>query len=88
MFFGRHHVERARRGLTKAARYYDQGREIVRRADGVVKRGMSLYANNTALQNLVPAEHRAKVQRGLDAYNQLRQRAADADRTVQSIRGK
>jgi len=88
MFFGRRHVERARRGLTKAARYYDQGREIVRRADGVVKRGVSLYANNTALQSTVPAEHRAKAQRGLDAYNQLRQRAADADRTVQSIRGK
>jgi len=88
MFFGRNHVERARRGLSKAARYYDQGREIVRRADGVVKRGISLYANNTALQKMVPAEHRAKVQRGMDAYNQLRQRAADADRTVQSIRGK
>ena len=60
----------------------------MRRADGVVKRGISLYANNTALQKMVPAEHRAKVQRGMDAYNQLRQRAADADRTVQSIRGK
>ncbi len=88
MFFGRRRVERARKGLSQAARYYDQGREIVRRADGVVKRGISLYANNTALQKMVPAEHRAKVQRGMDAYNQLRQRAADADRTVQSIRGK
>ena len=88
MFFGRHRLQRARRGLGKAERFYDQGREVVRRADGVVKRGMELYARTPALQKMVPAEHRAKVQRGLDAYNQLRQRASEADRTVQSIRGK
>ena len=76
-------IARVQHGLRKMSRYYDQGRHFLRRADGVVQRAIGLYANNS---NLVPAQYRGKVEKGISSYNALREKAGHADTVVQHLR--
>ena len=83
MLFARRAAHRVAHGLRHVGRYYDAGREVLRRADGVVKRAAGFFAQNPSL---VPQPYRKHITRGIQSYNDLREKAGHADALVQHMR--
>ena len=80
MLFARRALQSLDRGTRRLGHH---ARDVARRADRVAQRGMMVY---NATQHLLPDNVRDHAKKGLSTYNQIRQRAIEGDRAIQSLR--
>ena len=83
MLFARRALHALDRGTRRLGRWYHHARNVATRADRVAQRGMMVY---NATQHLLPDNVRDHAKKGLSTYNQIRQRAIEGDRAIQSLR--
>ena len=83
MLFAHRALHAVDRGVRRLGRWYNQARGAATHADRLVQRGAKFY---NATQHLLPDGIRDKAAKGLSTYNQVRQKAIEGDRAIQSLR--
>ena len=83
MLFAHRALHAVDRGVRRVGRWYNHARGVATHADRLVQRGLKLYG---ATQHMLPEGVRDKAAKGLSTYNQIRQKAIEGDRAIQSLR--
>ena len=73
-------LDHADRGVRRLGRAYKQGRGVAQRLDRFIAGGARAFH---AVSHLLPEENKRQGLRGLSAYNQIRQKAMETDRSLQ-----
>ena len=76
-------MDHAERGVRRIGRAYRQARGVAQRADRMIQRGANAFH---AVSHLLPEANKQQDVRGLSAYNQIRSKAMEADRALQTVR--
>ena len=72
-------LDHADRGMRKMGRFYQQGRRVAGRADGLIQRGARVFQ---AVSHLLPEENRKQGMKGLGTYNHIRQQAMNTTQAL------
>lgn len=83
MLFAHRALQAVDRGVRKVGRWYNHVRGVASHADRLAQRGLKFY---NATQHLLPDNVRSQASKGISTYNQIRQKAMEGDRAIQSLR--
>ena len=83
MLFAHRALNAVDRGVKRLGRWYHHARGVATRADRLVQRGSKLF---DVTKHMLPDNVRDKASKGLSTYNQVRQKAIEGDRAIQSLR--